>query len=94
MSIHPTLKTFEEFISFYEKDTPENKMYLFKQYQFAMKERERLREKDKRYREKQKAKAALLPPKPKKPLGRPRKHPLPSSPAQEVPGSGSDTLPK
>lgn len=84
---HPNLKTLEEFCAFYEKDTPENKAYLFRQYLFAIKERERLREKDKVYREKKKAERAALPPQARKRPGRPRKHPLPS-PNTPAPDAG------
>ena len=69
MNHQPTLKTFEEFCAFYEKDTPENKRWLFKQYEFAMKERERLRAKEKRHREKVKEEKAKLPPVPRKKPG-------------------------
>jgi len=60
--------TFEEYCAFYEKST-ENKAFLFKQHQYAMKERQRYRDKDKRAREKIKAAKALLPPVPKKKPG-------------------------
>ena len=66
---HPTLKTFEEFCAFYEKDSEDNKRLLFSQYQFAVKERDRLRDKDKRRRERIKEEAAKLPPKEKKKPG-------------------------
>lgn len=72
-SIHPTLKTYEEFIAYYEKDSPGARQELYKNYQFAVKERQRLRNKDKKYREKKKEEKAKLPPVPPKKKGRPRK---------------------
>lgn len=96
MNNHPTLKTVEEFCAFYEKDTPENKIWLFKQYEFAIKERQRLREKDKRNREKKKLAKAALPPVPGKKRGPkgPWKHKkvAPVSENSQVPGSAE--LPK
>lgn len=68
MNTHTALKTLEEFITFYEKGDDE-KMFLFKQYEFAVKERQRLREKDKKYYQVKKAEKALLPPVPKKKRG-------------------------
>jgi len=65
----PDLKTLEEFCAFYEKDSVENKQWLFNQYCFAMKERDRLREKDKRSRQRKKEEKALLPPVPRKKPG-------------------------
>lgn len=41
MSIHPDLKTFEEFIKHYEQDTEDDKKKLYKNYLFAKKESER-----------------------------------------------------
>lgn len=79
MTINPTLKTYEEFIFFYEKDTEDTKRELWKQYQFAMKERDRLREKDKRRQEKRKAIRDALPPEQRPKPGRPRKNPPISS---------------
>lgn len=90
MNAGPSLKTLEEFIAFYEKDTPENKAWLFKQHQFAMKERERLRAKDKKRRLKEKEVREKLPAEARKKVGRPRKHPLP----QKVPAPGAEISPK
>lgn len=91
---HPTLKTYEEFISFLEKDTEENRTLLWKQYQFATKERDRLREKDRRRREKEKEEKAKLPPIPRKKPGPkgPWKHKRLASDNSLVPGAGE--LPK
>ena len=81
MSTAPTLKTFEEFCEYYEKGSEDNKMWLYKQYQYAVKEKERYRIKDMKYREKKRQEAALLPPKPKKKPGPkgPRKPKIPPS---------------
>jgi len=68
----------------------ENKAWLFKQHQFAIKERERLREKDKRRREKEKKEKANLPPVPRKKPGPkgPWKHKRLSPDNLPVPGAG------
>ncbi len=94
MSQPPSLKTLEEFCQFYEKDTPENKRWLFKQYEFAMKERDRLRLKHKTYREKKKEEKSKLPPVPKKKPGPkgPWKHKRLEP--DNLPDSGSEGLPK
>lgn len=65
----PPLKTLDEFCRYYEADTPANKLFLFKQYEFANKERERLRAKQQRSREKGRLLKATLPPVPKKKPG-------------------------
>lgn len=77
----PTLKTYEEFIQHFEKDTDAFKMTVWKQYVFACKERDRLRAKDKRARDK---KRDAIPPEQRKKIGRPRLHP-PALPV-EMPG--------
>lgn len=98
MNKSPDLKTLEEFCAFYEKDTPENKAWLFHQHQFAMKERVRLREKDKRARHKkaEEKKALNIPRKKPGPKG-PWKHKVNiSTPPTENPGFPGpvDNLPK
>lgn len=47
-SIHPTLKTYEEFLAQMAKEDESVKRYFFHQIQFAEKERERLRAKNRR----------------------------------------------
>lgn len=89
---HPTLKTYEEFIAFYEKDTPEVRQELYKQYQFAMKERERLRQKEKRHRDRIREEKAKLPPVPRKKPG--PKGPWKHKRLENLPVSGGDELPK
>ena len=86
MNSRPSLKTLEEFCAFYEKDTPENKAWLFEQYQFAMKERQRLRDKDRARRTKIKKERENLPPEQRKKIGRPRKNPPPMN--IPAPGAG------
>ena len=66
----PSLKTYEEFIDAFEKDTESDKRYYYAQYQFAMKERERLREKTKKQRLK---KREAIPPDQRRRPGRPKK---------------------
>ena len=83
----PDLKTLEEFCEYYEKDTPDNKAILFKNYQWAMKERMRYKIKDKKRRErlKQERKVFLEQhPEQKKKVGRPRKH-IPVKPENSNP---------
>jgi hypothetical protein len=92
MSTHPTLKTFDDFLTCVKKDTPEVQQYLWKQIQFAEKERERLRAKDRRSRDKKKEEKALLPPVPRKKPGPkgPWKHKRVAPDSQEnLPGPGS-----
>ena len=91
----PDLKTLEEFIAFYEKDTPENKIWLFKQYQYAMKERQRYKLKgQKRHQRLKKERHDYLAqhPEERKKPGRPRKNPPPAAPVfnTPVPGAGDN----
>jgi hypothetical protein len=52
-SLHPTLKTLEEFCKYYEQDTPIAKQRLYRMYEIALKEVETRRARDKRrYQEK------------------------------------------
>jgi len=52
---HPTLKTFEEFLTAMKKESEETQRYFFSQIQFAEKERARYRDKERRKRERLKA---------------------------------------
>lgn len=82
----PTLKTYEEFITEFEKDTDAAfKREVWKQYEFACKERDRLKDKHKRRRDKLRE---SIPLDQRKKLGRPRKLPL------ETPAPVSEFLPK
>jgi hypothetical protein len=96
MNTQPNLKIYEEFCSYYEKDTPESKAWLFKQYEFAIKERQRLRDKDRRSREKKKLAKAALPPVPGKKRGPkgPWKHKKVAPVSENSPVPGSAELPK
>jgi hypothetical protein len=90
----PTLATFEEFITHYEKSDEAFKRELFVQYSYAVKERERHRLKAMRRWARIRAarppdqpinkggrprKEKPAPTEPKKPRGRPRKNPVESS---------------
>lgn len=83
----PSLKTYEEFIAHFEKDTDSFKMTCWKQYEFACKERDRLREKLARRRNRIRE---AIPPEERKKVGRPRKNPQPTPPFQETPAPGSE----
>lgn len=73
MSIHPDLKTYDEFIKHYEQDTEANKALLYKNYVFARKEAARKKAQYQRRKEKLRKEREALPPEQRPKPGRPRK---------------------
>lgn len=70
MSIHPTKKTYEDFLKSYNADSEDNKRILWKQAQFAEKE---LIRKRKQYHKKREVYLATTPEDQRPKVGRPRK---------------------
>lgn len=76
----PTLKTYEEFITHFERDPDQTfRMMAWKQYEFACKERDRLNANHKRRRQQIRD---AIPPEQRKKIGRP---PKPVEPTQPKP---------
>ena len=70
---HPTLKTYQEFITNYQHDTEEEKLCMYKQYVFAQKESLRKKKQYQRRKEKRNAILETLPESQRPKVGRPRK---------------------
>ena len=72
MNPPPVFKNFDEFVAFYNKGQQEQE-WVFKYYQYGIKERQRYRDKERIAREKAKILRDALPPELQKKAGRPRK---------------------
>jgi len=72
-SIHPTMKTYEDFLQNYEKEPESVKKQLYKNYLFATKEVERKKAQYQRRKQRKHAEIAALPEHQRPKVGRPKK---------------------